>query len=284
MDTTLVSRVRRYGTPWLRYMLTLSEAARTGEGWVVATGEDIGLWDTDSGPVLALWPDRSLAAEAVSDAHGNAAPLGLPELKDRLLPFLIDADASISLFPNFDDDMLVEPTAVAEDLEDFTGDSVDIAAELVGEVSERAYDEWALLESVDVDEFDEVEAGGSAGGEARELRATGLARYDDAVGAFVRERGLWLLEDPDEGAVVGVVLDDRPALALFASQHDAEAFGASVDADATPRLVSPGDLVRGWLLVAYGGHWLVALSPDGKSAAFVEPTRFALDLAEAYAG
>jgi hypothetical protein len=293
VDTSLLDRVGSHGSPWLRYMLTLSEAAKTGESWVVATGDDIGLWDTDSGPVLPLWPDRSLAADAVSDAHANAAPIGIGELKERLLPFLIESDANVSLFPNFCEDMLVEPTAVAEDLEDFSNDSVDIAAELQGDVREAAYDEWALLESVEFEEEDDGEAGEAA--ETAPMAAetpapvpaappaSGVARYDAALAACARGGGLWLLDDAGEDAVVGVVLDDRPALALFASEDEASSFAASIDADAKPRLLTEPDLAAGWLLVAYGGHWLIALSPDGTTAAFAEPTRFALELAEACA-
>jgi hypothetical protein len=49
----------------------------------------------------------------------------------------------------------------------------------------------------------------------------------------------------------------------------------------TPVAVGAETLLAGWLLVAYGGEWSVALSPDATDAIFVEPTRFALDAAEA---
>ena len=94
---------------------------------------------------------------------------------------------------------------------------------------------------------------------------------------------LWLLDDPAEEAIVGLVLDDRPALTLFASKAQAAEYGERIDAEVTPLAVGLETLVRGWLLVAYGGQWSVALSPDATDALFVEPTRFALDAAEACA-
>lgn len=276
MDAALTQRIARFTPPWLRYMVTLSEAAKTGEGWVIASGDDIALWDTDGGAVLPMWPTKELAAEAVNDG-GEATAVGVGEIVDRLLPFLAESDASISLFPNFDDDMLIEPAAVTEDLADFINKPHDVVAQLTEAPTELVYDEWALLESPGVeDERPE----GWAPSTAPHLSGD---RYADAV-AFATASGvLWLLDDAEEDAVVGMVLDDRPALALWATQAQAADYAERVGSEVAPRSVSVDALVTGWLLIAYGGDWAVALSPDESTAIFVEPVHFALDIAEACA-
>ena len=278
MDTVLTQRVARFAPPWLRYMFTLSEIARTGEGWVVAAGDDIAIWDTDAGAVLPLWPAQALLTDVV-EGSGEASPVGIGEIVDRLLPFLVEADANISLFPNFQDDMLIEPAAVSEDLADFVTEPVDVAAQLADAPASAVYDEWALLESPGVD--DEQPEGWAPSDRAPS--PTGDT-YADLLAAAAATGALWLLDDPEEAAVVGIVLDDRPGLALFASEAAAAEYGASIDAEATPAAVGIETLARGWLLVAYGGQWTIAISPDAENALFVEPTRLALDLAEACAG
>jgi hypothetical protein len=90
---------------------------------------------------------------------------------------------------------------------------------------------------------------------------------------------LWMLDVPAEEAVVGIVLDDRPALALFISEQEAASTPSVWEGDA-PLPVGVDTLVRGCMLVAYGGGWAVAVSPDASTAVFVEPTRAALELAE----
>ncbi|MDR3685892.1 MAG: DUF2750 domain-containing protein [Coriobacteriia bacterium] len=275
MDTRLIGRLEDFAPPWLRYMLTLSEAARTGETWVVASGEDIALWDTDGGAVLPDWPTKALAAN-VAEGEAEAAPLAVDEWLNRLLPFLIEGDANVSLFPNFEDDMLVEPTAVAEDLTDLLAEPSDLAAELVAEPLVAAYDEWALLESPGVEE---EPAEGWAPND--EVPAPSGDRYADALAAAAATDALWLLDDPSEDAIVGLVIDDRPSLTLFTSEAQAAEYGEGIDADVVPRAIQIDVLVRGWLLVAYGGQWSVALSPDETDAVFAEPTRVALDLSEA---
>ena len=92
---------------------------------------------------------------------------------------------------------------------------------------------------------------------------------------------MWLLDGPAEVAVVGIVLDDRPGLALFSSEVAARDYGERVDGEVSPRPVDIDTLVRRWLLVAYGGRWAVAISPDAETATFVEPSRLALEMAEA---
>ena len=279
MDTDLVQRAARFAPPWLRYMLTLSEAVRTGDSWVVAEGDDIALWDTDAGAVLPMWPTKELAAETLdADSDAEAAPVSLDEITERLLPFLVKADANLSLFPNYEDDMLIEPAAVAEDIADFIAQPVDIVGELAQAPAATAYDEWALLESPGVE--DEQEEGWAPVEAA--VVATG-DRYADAIANASATGALWLLDDPAEDAVVGIVIDDRPGLAVFATQGEAAAYGESTDAEVTPRALGIDSLVLGWLLVAYGGQWTVAISPDAETAVFVEPTRLALDLGEACA-
>ena len=275
MDPKLVGRLSDFAPPWLRYMLTLSEAARTGQSWVVASGEDIGLWDTDAGAVLPLWPTELLARQSVSDTDGEATAVPLAEITERLLPYLIEADASLSLFPNFEDDMLVEPDAIAEDLADFAAEPIDIAAELTIEPVDEAYDEWALLESPEIEDEEE-------GWAPEEVTPQPTAeRYSTLLAAAAATGALWLLDDPAEDAVVGIVLADRPGVALFPSSAAAMEYAGHVGGDISARPVSVDALVGGWMLVAYGGHWAVAISPDAETATFVEPTRFALDLAEA---
>jgi hypothetical protein len=277
MDITVTQRVARFAPPWLRYMFTLSEVARSGEAWVVAAGDDIALWDTDGGAVLPMWPAQALLTDVV-EGEGEAAPVGIGEIVDRLLPFLVEADANISLFPNFEDDMLIEPSAVSEDLADFVAEPVDVAAQLIEAPVTAAYDEWALLESPDV-ENEQPEGWAPA---ENAPAATG-DRYADALAAAAATGTLWLLDDLAEEAIVGIVLDDRPGLALFASQAAAVEYGEGIDAEVTPRPIGVETLVRGWMLIAYGGQWTVAISPDDENALFVEPTRLALDLAEACA-
>ena len=277
MDTVLTQRVARFAPPWLRYMFTLSEIVRSGEAWVVAAGDDIALWDTDGGAVLPMWPARALLTDVV-EGEGEAAPVGIGEIMDRLLPFLVEADASISLFPNFDDDMLIEPAAVSEDLADSVAEPVDVAAQLLEPPASAVYDEWALLESPGVED-EQPEGWAVADGAPH---STGDI-YADILAAAAANGALWLLDDSAEEAIVGIVLEDRPGLALFASEEAAAHYGEGIDAQVTPLPVGIETLVRGWLLVAYGGQWTVALSADEERALFVEPTRLALDLAEACA-
>jgi hypothetical protein len=278
MDTMLLDRAQRFAPPWLRYMLTLSEASKTGESWVVATGDDIGLWDTDSGAVLPLWPDKSLAADSIGDGQGEPAAVSTSELAERILPFLVDQDGSLTLFPNFCEDMLVEPAAVSEDLTDFVADPVDIAAELVAKPASAEYEEWALLESPEVD--DEQPEGWAPS--AIEAPAMNGDAYAATLAAAKQSGALWLVEDPAEDAVVGIVLDDRPALALFATEQQAKSYADDIgdEADLVAKPVGLEAIVSGWLLVAYGAHWSVAVGVGPESATFVEPTRLALDLVE----
>jgi hypothetical protein len=274
MDTDLVRRVARFAPAWLRYTLTLSEVVRSGATWVLASGDDIALWDTDAGAVLPMWPTRDLAAE-VLDAESKPTPVSVDDL-GTLLPFLVDSDSSVTLFPNYGDDIVVEPTAVSEDLADFVAQPTDVAGQLAKPPFEAVYDEWALLEAPGVDN----EASEGAAPTQGNPPPTGDA-YADVLAAASAEGTLWLLDVSAEDAVVGIVLDDRPGLALFSSETAARDYSERVDGEVSPRSIDMDALVRRWLLVAYGGRWVIAISPDTETATFVEPSRLALDIAEA---
>jgi hypothetical protein len=281
MDAKLLARVSRFAPPWVRYMFTLAEIARTGDGWVVASGEDIALWDTEAGSVMPLWPTQDLAAETVADdSDATAEAVGSGEIVERLLPFLADNEAAVCLFPNFDDDMLVEPAAVTEDLADFIAEPADVAEQLSSEPIVAEYDEWALLEAPEVEGAQDADPGPWVPREPAGARPS-EERYAGSLAAAAGNGELWTLDDPAEEAVIGIVLDDRPALALFASRAESEAFAEHVDGDVVARSLRVAELLSSWSVVAYGGRWAVAISPDQEQATFVEPARFALDLAEA---
>lgn len=283
MDATLLARVTQFAPPWVRYMFTLAEIVRTGDGWVVAAGDDIALWDTEAGAVMPLWPTQALAADTIlGDADALAEAVGSGEIVERLLPFLEENEAAICLFPNFTNDMLVEPTAVTEDLADFIAEPVDVSTQLSSEPFTADYDEWALLEAPELEDGGEVD-------EATWVSRTPVGPqpasepYAGALMAAADAGELWVLDDPAEEAVIGIVLDDRPSLALFSSRGEAERFADGIDGEIVPRSLAIAALIGDWSVVAYGGRWSVAISPDGQQATFVEPTRFALDLAEATA-
>lgn len=276
MKSTLESRVERFSPPWLRYVYTLSEIVRAGEGWVVSEGDDIALWDTDAGDVMPLWPAKELA-QAVIDGDAQASPVSPSEIVERLMPFLQENHAATCLFPNFSNDVLVEPGAIIEDLADLVVEPADIAEELVAPVVVAVYDEWALLETP---EIDDEQPDGWAPPEAGVAKVLG-DRYATALATATATGALWLLADAGEDAVVGIVLDDRPTLAVFVTRDEAARYAERIDGDAQPKAVGVSALVEGWLLAAHGGSWGVSISPDADQSAFVEPTRFALDLAEA---
>jgi hypothetical protein len=274
MDVELARRAHKSAPPWLRYMLTLSEMTRTGEAWVVAAGDDVALWDTDEGPVLPVWPTSDLA-DSVADEEARPVAIERGEFLDRLLPFVFEADASVALFPNFEDDVLADPEAVVGDLAEFAAETPVVAGLLVADPAVEVYDEWALLQLPEVEDIrSEVTNPGAIAHEP-----TG-DRYADMLCSAGISGVLWMLDVSAEEAVVGIVLDDRPALALFISEHEAAKYAERVGGDATPLPVGADTLVRGWMLVAYGGGWAVAVSPDANTAVFVEPTRMALELAE----
>jgi hypothetical protein len=255
-------------------MLTLSEMTRTGETWVVAAGDDVALWETDEGPVLPVWPTSDLA-NSVADGEARAVAIERSEFLDRLLPFVFEAEASVALFPNFEDDVLADSEAVAGDLAEFAAETPEVADQLVGDPAAEVYDEWALLQLPEVEDIrSEVTDPGAIAHEP-----TG-DRYADMLCSAGISGVLWMLDVPAEEAVVGIVLDDRPALALFISEREAARYAERVGAGVAPLPVGVDTLVRGWMLVAYGGGWAVAVSPDASTAVFVEPARAALELAE----
>jgi hypothetical protein len=275
MEHSLARRVERFSPPWLRYVYTLSEIVRTGEGWVVADGDDIALWDTDAGDVLPLWPAKEFAEEVI-DGKAAASTVSPSEIAERLMPYLEKNGAATCLFPNFENDILVEPAAIIEDLSDLIAEPVDIAAQLTAEPVVAIYDEWALLETP---EFDDDQPEDWAPNEAPAEVFPG-DRYATVLAAAAATGALWLLNDEPEDAVVGIVLDDRPTLAVFATREEAARYAERIDGDSQPVPAGVPSLVDGWLLAAHGGSWGVAISPNAEDAAFVEPTRLALDLAE----
>jgi hypothetical protein len=274
MDSELARRARQSAPPWLRYMITLSETTRTGEAWVVAAGDDVALWETDEGAVLPLWPTQELA-DAVADDEGRAVAVERDEILERLLPFVEQAEASVALFPNFEDDVLADPAAVADDLAQFVAEAPGVADQLGHAPGTEVYDEWVLLELPEVDDLEsELTSPGSVNAEV-----TG-DRYADMLCSAGVSGVLWMLDVSAENAVVGMVLDDRPALALFVSEEQASHYAERVGGGAVAQSVGVDTLVRGWMLVAYGSGWSVAVSPDASTAVFVEPARVALELAE----
>jgi hypothetical protein len=194
---------------------------------------------------------------------------------ERLLPFVYQAEASVSLFPNFEDDVLADPEAVADDLAEFSAETPSVAEQLVGAPRAEVYDEWALLQLPEVDGLaSEVTRPGSVA-----HQPTG-DRYADLLCSAGVSGVLWMLDVLAEDAVVGVVLDDRPALALFVSEEDAARYAERVGGGVSVQSVGVDTLVRGWMLVAYGAGWSVAVSPEADTAVFAEPGRVALELAE----
>lgn len=278
MDSMLVERVARFAPAWLRYTVTLSEAVRTQETWVVAAGDDVALWETDTGAVMPMWPTRELAAEL---AEGEAQPtsIGTGDLGGQLLPFLDESEVAVTLFPNFEDDIVAEPGAVSQDLADVVTDPSDVMCQLAETPVQTAYDEWILLQMPAVE--DKVSDGRPSAG-LQEDPSRG--QYAHALAVAAADDGLWILEAPGADAVVGVAFDDRPALALFSDERAALKFAERVDEDTSARKIGRNALVRGWLLVAHGGRWAIAISPDAESAVLVEPSRLALDLSEPGAG
>ena len=76
MHDALLASVAQYAPAWVRYVLTLSEIANKGEGWVLASGDDIAIMDAGGISALPLWSYRSFAEGAsVTDAEeGATAP------------------------------------------------------------------------------------------------------------------------------------------------------------------------------------------------------------------
>ncbi|MBI5230570.1 MAG: DUF2750 domain-containing protein [Coriobacteriales bacterium] len=278
MDTSLKERVSQYAPPWVRYMLTLSEISKTGDGWVVAEGDDLALWDTDGGATLPIWPYQEFA-ELSADDEAEAVPVSSTELMERLLPFLTQNDATLSLFPNFEDDVLVSPEAVGQDLTDFVAEPADVAAQIAEEPRGARLSDWAMLETPEIEGPEPAMEAPPMSEPMLDAAAPAVDRYEEAIETIAASGWVWVLEADDDFA--GVVIDDEPALAIFPTREYANAFAALSKVPANAKALPARALVDPWLVVAFAGGWRIAVSPVGDSFALVNPARFALDLGEA---
>lgn len=253
MNAELLERVKLSAPQWLRYLLTLSGIAASGEGWVVASGDDVALFDADGTAVMPLWPSAGLAKEAQFEGAGPTA-VGAQELIDRLLPSLGASDALVAVFPAEGDNTLVAPDTVARDIAGFSADPRDIAAEIVAEPQAVLLDDLALLDAPDMSDVSGCEPG---------------------------EAAYWVLSATGgEAAVVGVVHADKPSILLFSDEPHALAFRTRTDAPATPTALSAQALLGGWLLLAFSAGWGIAIVDDALGAMAETPARLALELAE----
>jgi len=250
MDTRLLERVKCCAPQWLRYLLALSEIARAGTGWVVASGDEVALFDAEGRTIMPLWPSAELAAEMPVDG-GLPTPVPVAELTGRLLPSLGE-DALVAVFPAGGDNTLVAPADVARDIEGFSADPRDIAAEILAEPVAAPLSELAMIEAPDMSAFAPPE-----GGEAALVVLLG-----------------------EEGGVIGLVAEEGPALLLFADEAHALAFRARTEAPAEPVALSADALVNGWLLLAFSAGWGIATLDDPAVASVMTPARCALEFTE----
>jgi hypothetical protein len=243
----------------VRYVLTLSEIARSGEGWVLASGSDIAIMDAGGTSAMPLWPSRRLAEGATAEAGEepravSSAPepiaISALELADKTIPALAQNDVSVAVFPGPGENRLIGASGVARDLRAFIDEPRDVAGELELEPHTVELEGWANL---NVPDFGAGDA--------------------DAVARF------WLLAAGDGASVIGVVADDRPALALYATRETAEDFARSAEIAAVPRAASTNSLIGHWLLIAFTSEWDAAIVTDDGGCGAVKPVRLALDLA-----
>lgn len=259
MNDTLLAAVIQHAPAWARYVLTLAEIGRSGEGWVLASGDDIAIMDAGGTSAMPLWPYRALAEGVSADGEepgGSAVvpqPLALSavELADKTLPALAENELSVAVFPGPGENRIVGAAGVARDLRTFIDEPRDVAAELELEPHTIALEGWANL---NVPDFADVD--------------------DDAEARF------WLLATDDGLSVVGVVSNDTPALALFATRVTAEDFARAAEVPAAPRAASTKSLIGHWLLMAFTAGWDAAIVTDDGGSGAVKPIRLALDLAQ----
>ncbi len=259
MNDALLATVIRHAPAWVRYVLTLSEIGRSGEGWVLASGDDIAIMDAGGTSAMPLWPYRALA-EGVSAEGGQPGasdsvpkPLALSavELADKTLPALAENELSVAVFPGPGENRLIGAAGVARDLRTFIDEPRDVAAELELEPHTIELEGWANLNIPDLGEPD----------------ADADARF-------------WLLATDDGLSVVGVVSNETPALALFATRATAEEFARAAEVPAAPRAASTQSLTGHWLLMAFTAGWDAAIVTDDGGSGAVKPIRLALDLAQ----
>lgn len=274
MQELLLEHVRRSAPAWVRYMVSLAEMVRTGEVWLIADGDDVAVWETDAGPAVAIWPAEHLAEEDV-DTPGTAVAIPVAEFAENILPRLAEQGFLVAAFPNFEDDMLVDAEAAANDLADFTANDIDIAPMLEGEVDDGAFDEWVVLERPTM-------LGPRGGARTVGLEAVvdaslpAPARYAPALDALLEEGLVWLLSNDD--GIAGVLVNDEPAIAVFPTREYAKAFAAREHVPAQLESIELDEFDERWLPIAFAGGWRIALAPVNRSAAVVDPLRMALDL------
>jgi hypothetical protein len=260
MEDALLASVVRHAPAWVRYVLTLSEIGSSGEGWVLADRENIAIMDAGGTSAMPLWPYRKLAEGANGAEEELAATTPPPvataisavELADKVLPALARNDVSVAVFPGPGENRVIGAEGVIRDLRAYIDEPRDVAAEIATEPRSIQPDGWANLNVPDLGEDD----------------AASDARF-------------WLLASEDGASVIGVVAQEQPALALFATQVTAEDFAREVGVHATPRAAGTNSLIGHWLLIAFTAGWDVAIVTDEAGSGTVKPVRLALDLARA---
>lgn len=250
MDRQLIERVALYAPSWVRYLLTVTMIAATGDAWIVSSGDDIAIMDADGESAMPLWPLELPASIAAGDS-GVAEKIGAREMVDSILRSLAENNVGVVAFPS-SSDAIVTPQAVARDLVDFAENPRDIAGELAIEPHTAALERPVLLELPEMDPWAEADP-------------------DDAQ--------FWLLATADHTNLAGVDPEGRPALALFGSVASAEGFATSSGIEAVAVGIDLDTLVSGWLVLAVSQEWQVALV-GGDEANLLTPVRLALDLAQ----
>lgn len=258
MDDSLLAPVIQHAPAWVRYVLTLSEIGSSGEGWVLAERENIAIMDAGGTSAMPLWPYRKLAEGANGAEEELAATTPAPvatavsaaELIEKVLPALENNGVSVAVFPGPGDNRVIGPEGVIRDLQAFIDEPRDVAAELALEPHTIELEGWANL---NVPDF--------------------------GVEDTASDARFWLLAAEDHASVIGVVAQEQPALALFATQVTAEDFAREAGVAATPRAASTNSLIGHWLLMAFTAEWDAAIVTDDGGSGAVKPVRLALDLA-----
>ncbi len=258
MEDALLASVIKHAPAWVRYVLTLSDIASSGEGWVLADRENIAIMDIGDTSAMPLWHSQRLAEGAIGAEEELEATQPAPiatavpasELAEKVLPALSDNRVSVAVFPGPGENRVIAPEGVIRDLQAFIDEPRDVAGELAQEPYTIELEGWANLEVPDLGSDDEETD----------------ARF-------------WLLAADDGASVIGVIAKDRPALALFATKVTAEDFAREVGAKAAPRPASTDSLIGHWLLMAFSAGWDAAIVTDDGGAGSVKPVRLALDLA-----
>ena len=258
MEDALLASVIKHAPAWVRYVLTLSEIASAGEGWVLADRENIAIMEIGDTSAMPLWSSKRLAEGATGAEEELEATQPAPiataipasELAEKVLPALSDNRVSVAVFPGPGENRVIGPEGVIRDLLAFIEEPRDVAGELALEPHTIELEGWANLEVPDMgDEADEADA-----------------RF-------------WLLAADDGKSVIGVISAEKPALALFATQVTAEDFARETGAKAAPRPASTDTLIGHWLLMAFSAGWDAAIVTDDGGTGSVKPVRLALDLA-----